>query len=92
MNIPSGFSVEEIFKYCVIPDEVRTALQPIFDRASEQEEEIRSLIKHIEVIEEQLHFRDDFIRSTQARCESATRCKELVKAILTELDDSYIEL
>jgi hypothetical protein len=92
MNIPSNFSLEEIIKYCSLPEEARRLVEQLHDKIIDMDKENNYLTKENEKLEEQIYFRDEFIRSTKERCETATKCKELVKDILTELDDSYIEL
>jgi hypothetical protein len=92
MNIPSNFSLEEIIKYCSLPEEAKNLIEQMYDKIVNVDKENDALTKRNELLEEQIYFRDEFIRSTKERCESVTKCKELVKDILTELDDSYIEL
>ena len=92
MNIPSNFSLEEVVKYAEMPEEVRVSLSSIFNTIGELQRRITQFEKHEEILEEQLYFRDEFIRSIVERCKYATKCKELVKDILLELDNSYIEL
>lgn len=91
-NIPSNYTLDEIIKYGRLPEQAVKTLEQMQDRLIELEKENKSLNRHNEIISEQWHFCQDFIASTKERCKSATRCKELVAAILTELDDSYIEL
>ena len=91
-NIPSNFSIEEILKYGSFTEEVKLACEKLFYQIIELDEENNALTKRNELLEEEIYFRNEFIRSTKERCETATKCKELVKDILTELDDSYIEL
>jgi hypothetical protein len=72
--------------------DIKQKLQSFIDKISDVETELEEANKEIERLEEQLYFRNEFITSVKIRCENATRCKELVKDILTELEDSYIEL
>jgi len=92
MNIPSNFSVDEIIKYGKLPEQAVKALEKLQEDIIKLEKENKALNRRNEMISEQWHFCQDFIVSTKQRCETATNCKDLVKAILTELDDSYIEL
>lgn len=92
MTIPSNFSITEYLKYSDLPIEVKDKLQPVIDKIFEVETELKETNKEIERLGEQLYFRDEFITSIKDKCQSATRCKELVKDILTELENSYIEL
>jgi len=91
-DIPSNFTLEEVFKFSTLPESVRSKIEIALESIIELEKENERLLKREEILEEQLYFRDEFIRSVEERCKTATKCRELVKDILTELDDSYIEL
>ena len=90
--LPSNCSFDEIIKYGRLPEQAVKALEQVQDRLIELEKENKALNRRNEVIFEQWCFCKEFISSTKERCQTATKCKELVAAILTELDDSYIEL
>jgi hypothetical protein len=91
MNIPSNFSLQEVIKYAEMPEVVRDSVASIFDTVIELQEQLRVSEKRQEVLEDQLYFRDEFIRSTMERCENTTKHKDLVRQIKTELYDSCIE-
>ena len=91
-NIPSNFTLEEVFKFSNLPEPVRSKIEMALESITELEAENKRLLKREELLEEQIYFRDEFIRSTEERCKTATKCRELVKDILTELENSYIEL
>lgn len=92
MTIPSNFSLSEYLKYGDLPIEVKDKLQPVIDKVSEIETQLEFANKREEILKEQLYFRDEFITSVINKCKTETRCKELVKDILTELENSYIEV
>ena len=91
-KLPSNFTPEEVIKYANMDESVRRATEVIFDKILEQQAEITSLYKQLEIVEEQVGFRQDFIRQVMELCKSTTKHRELVKEITIALDNSYIEL
>lgn len=93
-TIPSNYSLEEILTYYPsgIPEELKDRLEALVEEKKELQHQVNNFDRVEEMLGEQLEFRNEFIRSTVARCESATKCKELIKEILLELEESYIEL
>jgi hypothetical protein len=91
-NIPSNFTLEEVFKFSNLPASLRNKIEEALETITTLEKENTRLLKCEEILEGQIYFRNEFIRSVKERCKTATKCKELVKDILTELEDSYIEL
>ena len=91
-NIPSNFTLEEVFKFSDLPASLRNKIEEALETITTLEKENTRLLKREEILEEQIYFRNEFISSVEERCKTATKCRELVKDILTELDNSYIEL
>lgn len=92
MYIPSNFTLEEILGMLELPDTLKSLLKQQLAKEVELSEEIQTLYKRIEILEEQVYFRDEFIESTITSCKSTTKHKDLVKEIREALEDSYIEI
>ncbi len=91
-NIPSNFSFEEVVKYSNIPELIRLKLDDVLLQIHNLETELAEVNKQNERLNEQVYFRNEFITSVMEQCNKTTRHKVLVKGILTELENSYIEL
>lgn len=93
MNIlPSNYTLDEIIKYGRLPEQAVKALEQIQANLNGLEKENDEYRKENNQLSDQLYHCKEFIESTKIRCESATECKKLVADILTELENSYIEL
>lgn len=91
-SVPSNFTIEEILKYANLGYELRDKLTDVVDSILSLQEELRLAQNRIEVIEEDIYFRDEFIKSVLVSCDTTTKHKDLVQEIKLELENSYIEL
>ena len=88
----SNLSDKEFIKYCIQDENVKIRVESLLDSLKELEEEIESERKRIEILSEQITFRDEFIEFVMKKCNESGSKKDLVKQIKLALDNSYIEL
>lgn len=93
-NIPSNYTFEEVLHFYS-----RELSEDILSRAWKEveekkaiEQELERLRKHVERLEEQVYFRDEWIREVLKEADSATKVKGLKTFITVSLENSYIEL
>ncbi len=93
-NIPSNYTFEEVLRFYsreLSEDMLLIAWKYVEERI-ELKKEVEQQRKYIERLEEQLHFRDEWIEEVVKEAESATKVKELRSYIKVSLENSYIEL
>ena len=93
-NIPSNYTFEEVLHFYsreLSDDILSRAWKEVEDKVNLEKELVR-LRKHVERLEEQLYFRDEWIEEVVKEAEASTKIKELKAFIKTSLENSYIEL
>jgi hypothetical protein len=79
-NIPSNFSLEEVIKFRNIPEEVLNLIYEALDNIEELEFIIEEQNHKLEIVEEQVYFRDNIINHI-------TDCiKDMDKAAISNKD------
>lgn len=73
-------------------DKVQEQFTKLTDEVSAYKEYVQFLNRQVEILEEQVSFRDTFIVQVLEACKTISIKKELVKFITTTLENSYIEL
>jgi len=95
MTNPSNLTVEELLNYPENSQEYIEALSKsvyaLIDELEVFRKEEASLLKRIEVLEEEVYFRNEFISELLQACKRTTICKELINFIRTTLENSDIE-
>lgn len=93
-NIPSNYTFEEVLHFYSreMSDEVLSRAWKEVEEKINIEKELERQRKYIERLEEQLYFRDEWVKEVVKEAEAATKVKELRAFIKTSLANSYIEL
>jgi hypothetical protein len=93
-NIPSNYTFEEVLHF--YPGEMSETLLLLawseVDIRINLEKEVEIQRRHIERLEEQIYFRDEYIREVLKACDETTKIKDLKNFIKVTLENSYIEL
>jgi vacuolar-type H+-ATPase subunit I/STV1 len=94
-----SFSAEEYARYILTKDveaknidKIEASFNGILDEVFNQKSTIERQDKQIEILEEQVSFRNNFIEQVLEACNTLSTKKELVKFIKNSLEQSYIEL
>jgi len=95
MNIPSNYTLEEVIKYCNLPEEVVVRLEDMMDKMQILEKQVKQADRIEERLREQVQFRDNYIEEVMDVFSKAKSKQELVEAKKyagIALENSYIEL
>lgn len=93
-NIPSNYTFEEILHFYSkeFSDDVLSRAWKEVEEKRELEKEVERLHKYIERLEEQVYFRNEYIKEVLKACDEVTKIKDLKNFIKVTLENSYIEL
>jgi predicted DNA-binding protein YlxM (UPF0122 family) len=92
MYIPSNFSLTEIIKYAEMPDNIRHSISTVLDSIKEMQDDLHTANKRIELLQENIYFRDAFIEDVLRLTKTTTKHKDLVARINICFEESNIEL
>ena len=92
MYIPSNFSLIEIIKYAEMPDNIRHSMSTVLDSIKEMQDDLHTANKRIELLEESVYERDEFIQDVLTLSKSTTNHKDLTNRIKVCFEEYNIEI
>lgn len=93
-NIPSSYTFEEVLHFYSreFSEDILLRAWKYVEEKIELEKEVEQQRKYIEKLEEQIHFRNEWIEEVVKEVAFATKAREIRAYIKTSLENSYIEL
>ncbi len=93
-NIPSSYTFEEVLLFYSreLSEDILLRAWKYVEKKIELEKEVEQQRKYIEKLEEQIHFRNEWIEEVVKEVAFATKAREIRAYIKTSLENSYIEL
>jgi hypothetical protein len=91
-RIPSNFDLDDMMRMGLVPEHLVNFVMKLEDELILARKVVERLERDNDIINEQLGFARKYISSVVDEAKSATKCKDLVKFIVLELENSYLEL
>jgi uncharacterized protein YoxC len=95
MYFPSNYTLEEVLANVELPVEIKERIEQLIPDIEEKNEEIDSLERDVEDLQEQLYYARELLQNIFDACKNDFRFKEtknLVIALQNYAEDSYFEL